>query len=189
MLQAVFQKGAPDNPDILMAYLRGEDVDALLKPRRDAAAEKEAKKGSRGQNTSPKARAAQAKKGAKNSSAAQAEKGREGARKNSSATQAEKGRKNGSAIQAEKGGKNSSATQAEKGRKGGRKRKFTHPDCNPDCAECLQQGKFPCSQCRVHQAGRMFDPASWERKARNHVLVCCDCNARTTRKSRRSTKK
>lgn len=158
----MFQKGAPDNPDILMAYLRGEDVDALLKPRRDAAAEKEAKKGSRGQNTSPRARAAQA------------EKGREGGRKNSSAAQAEKGRKH------------SSAAQAEKGRK---KRKVTHPDCNPDCAECLQQGKFPCCQCHNHKPERSFDPASWERKARNHSLVCCDCKARTTRKSRRSTKK
>ena len=130
-----------------MAYLRGEDVDALLKPRRDAAAEKEAKEGSRGEkNTSPKARAAQAEKGRKHSSAAQAEKGR-------------------------------------------RKRKCTHPDCTPDCAECLVEGKFPCSVCHKHRAESTFDPASWKRKERNHALVCCDCTARMTRKSRLSTKK
>jgi len=35
----VFQQGVNENPDILMGYLRGEDVDELLRPRRDAEAQ------------------------------------------------------------------------------------------------------------------------------------------------------
>ena len=68
----VFQQGVNENPDILMAYLRGEDVDELLRPRRDAEAAKQAKKG---KNASDAARAAQAEKGRKNSSEAQAKNG------------------------------------------------------------------------------------------------------------------
>jgi len=168
----VFQQGVADNPDILMAYLRGEDVDELLRPRRDAEAEKQAKKG---KNASDAARAAQAERAStqKNKNATAAGK----------AAQAKKGRS--SEAQAKKGRNNSSEAQAK------RAIKHAHPKCSPDCPEC-HSGMYPCSgrTCNhKHQRRSAFDAVSWDRKHKIRNITCRDCMAQGTRKSKRGAKR
>jgi len=162
----VFQQGVADNADILMAYLRGEDVDELLRPRRDAEAEKQAKKG---KNASDAARAAQAKKAT--------------TQKNKNATAA------GRAAQAKKGRtggiNNNSEAQARKAMK------HAHPRCSPECPEC-HNGMYPCSgkTCNhKHQPRSAFDAVSWDRKHKIRNVMCRDSMAQGTRKSKRGAKR